>query len=191
MTKAEDFQHCATILDSINEGVVTLDTNMVITAINRAAIKITGYSREEAIGKKCSEFFRSSLCAPVCPVREVLETGEPADDLDAEIVNKDGAKVPISACACVLQNEKGKIVGAVKTFRDLTLITELRKELQAKYCYHGLVSRNPAMQAIFETLPDIAASDATVLIQGESGTGKELVAQAIHDLSRRSAGPLV
>jgi PAS domain S-box-containing protein len=191
MTTIEQFRHCATILDSINEGVITVDSNMIITAINRAAAKITGYSREEAVGRRCAEIFCSSICSSTCPVRDVMDTGEAASDIEAEILTKDNTKVPVSFNAAVLYNELGKIVGAVKTFRDLSLIVELKKEIQHKYTFHGLVSRNSAMQGLFETLPDIAASEATVLIHGESGTGKELVAQAIHNLSPRSSGPLV
>ncbi len=191
MTTIEQFRHYATILDSINEGVITVDSNMIITAINRAAAKITGYSREEAIGRRCCEIFRSTVCSLTCPVRDVMDTGEAASDIEAEILTRDNAKVPVSLNAAVLYNELGKIVGAVKTFRDLSLIVALKKEIQHKYTFHGLVSRNSAMQGLFDTLPDIAASEATVLIHGESGTGKELVAQAIHDLSPRSSGPLV
>ncbi|HYS43714.1 MAG TPA: PAS domain-containing protein, partial [Geobacteraceae bacterium] len=178
MTTIEQFRHYATILDSINEGVITVDSNMIITAINRAAAKITGYSREEAIGRRCCEIFRSTVCSLTCPVRDVMDTGEAASDIEAEILTRDNAKVPVSLNAAVLYNELGKIVGAVKTFRDLSLIVALKKEIQHKYTFHGLVSRNSAMQGLFETLPDIAASEATVLIHGESGTGKELVAQA-------------
>ncbi len=191
MNKTEQFRHCATILDSINEGVFTVDRNMVITAFNRAASRITGYSREEAIGRQCSELLRASVCATICPIRDVLETGESTSDLEVEIQHKDGCKIPISINATVLCDERGEVVGAVETFRDLSMIVELKKEIQGRYSFHGLISRNPAMQAVFETLPDVAASDATVLIHGESGTGKELVAQAIHNLSSRSSGPLV
>lgn len=191
MNNFEKFRHCATILDSINEGVVTVDNDMLITAINRAGSKITGFSREEAVGMRCADLFRSNICSSMCPVREVLESGEPAKDLDVEILHKDGGKVPVSISASVLYDDKGKITGAVKTFRDLSLIVELKKEIRSKYSFHGMVSRNPAMLGMFETLPDIAASDATVLIHGESGSGKELVAQSIHDLSSRSDGPLV
>ncbi|HEX8960882.1 MAG TPA: sigma 54-interacting transcriptional regulator [Geobacteraceae bacterium] len=191
MNKTEQFRHCATILDSINEGVFTVDRNMVITAFNRAASKITGYSREEAIGRQCSEVMRANICGTICPIREVLETGESTNDLEVEVQRKDGGKIPISVNATVLCDEKGEIVGAVETFRDLSMIVELKKEIQGRYSFHGLISRNTAMQGVFETLPDVAASDATVLIHGESGTGKELVAQAIHNLSSRSAGPMV
>ena len=191
MTAIDQFRHCATIFDSINEGVLTVDGDMIITAINRAAAKITGYTREEAVGRRYADLFCPPDSHVPCPIRDVMDTGEPANDLEMEMLTKDNSRIPVSFNVAVLQNEFGKIVGAVKTFRDLSHIVQLQKEIQDKYSFHGLVSRNGAMQGLFETLPDIAASEATVLIHGESGTGKELVAQAIHNLSQRSSGPLV
>jgi PAS domain S-box-containing protein len=122
MKTIEQFRHCATILDSINEGVITVDSNMIITAMNRAAAKITGYSREEAVGRRCAEIFCSTVCSLTCPVRDVMDTGEAASDIEAEILTKDNATVPVSFNAAVLYNELGKTVGAVKTFRDLSLL---------------------------------------------------------------------
>jgi len=55
----------------------------------------------------------------------------------------------------------------------------------------GMIGRSEPMQALFRTLEKIAPSPSTVLITGETGTGKELVAEALHRLSPRSAGPLV
>ena len=48
----------AIILESISDGVFTVNSNWQITSFNRAAEEITGISREEAIGKRCSEVFR-------------------------------------------------------------------------------------------------------------------------------------
>ena len=55
----------------------------------------------------------------------------------------------------------------------------------------GLVGESPAMEAVYETVRKVAPTDANVLVLGENGTGKELVARAVHDLSRRAAGPFV
>jgi transcriptional regulator with PAS, ATPase and Fis domain len=84
-----------------------------------------------------------------------------------------------------LKNERGQIIGGVETFRDLSAIEELKKELSQKYTLGDIISKNHLIQDIFNILPNIAESDSTVLIQGASGTGKELLAKAIHNLSRR------
>jgi transcriptional regulator with PAS, ATPase and Fis domain len=90
-----------------------------------------------------------------------------------------------------LKNEKGEIIGGVETFRDLSTIEELKKELSQKYTLGDIISKNHLILDIFNILPNISESDSTVLIQGASGTGKELFAKAIHNLSRRKTKPLV
>jgi transcriptional regulator with PAS, ATPase and Fis domain len=79
----------------------------------------------------------------------------------------------------------------VETFRDLSAIEELKKELRQQYTFQDIVSKNHTIQEIFQILPDIAESDSTVLIQGPSGSGKELFAKAIHNLSLRKDNPFI
>jgi len=82
-------------------------------------------------------------------------------------------------------------LGGVETFRDLSTIEELKKELSQKYTLGDIISKNHKIHEIFNILPNIADSDSTVLIQGGSGTGKELFAKAIHNLSRRKTKPFI
>ncbi len=179
------------ILDSIAEGVFTVDSDWRITSFNRAAETITGTPRDEAIGKHCYEVFRASICENACALRETMETGETQVNRQGFIVNADGDRVPIDISTALLRNESGHVIGGVETFRDLSLVEELRKEITRRYTFADLVSKSRLMQEIFDILPDIAESDSTVLIEGESGTGKELVALAIHNLSYRKEKPLV
>ena len=90
-----------------------------------------------------------------------------------------------------MKNERGQIIGGVETFRDLSAIEELKKELSQKYTLGDIISKNHLIHDIFNILPNIAESDSTVLIQGASGTGKELFAKAIHNLSRRKTKPFI
>ena len=84
-----------------------------------------------------------------------------------------------------------KTVGGVETFRDLSDIEELRRELTRQYSFGDIISKNHEIVKLFGVLPDIARSSSTVLIEGPSGTGKELFARAIHSCSERSEGPYV
>ena len=179
------------ILDSIADGVFTVDRNWKITYFNRAAQEITGISRDEALGRRCSDVFRASICEEGCCLRQTLETGEPGLHKSAYIVRHDGKRLPISISTAVLKDEQGKVVGGVETFRNLSVVETLRKELKQRYTFHDIVSKNKQMQELFDILPQVALSDSTVLIEGESGTGKELFARAIHDLSHRRQNPLV
>lgn len=179
------------ILDSVADGVFSVDDQMLIQSFNRAAEEITGFSVDEALGKPCYEVFRSDVCVTACPLREAIETGVSVVNRDVEITDRSNRKRQISVSASVLADSDGRVLGGVETIRDLSIIYSLKNELKEKYTFKHLVSRNPVMRRLFDVMADIAASEATVFLQGESGTGKELFAQAIHDLSPRRNGPMV
>ena len=179
------------ILESISDGVFTIDEKWRITSFNRAAEEITGISREDAIGKPCSEVFRSNMCEGDCALRRTMDTGVPIVNKSGYIVDFKGRRIPISVSTALLMDENGKLMGGVETFRDLSLVEELRKEISKSFQMGDLVSRSPSMQKVFEILPQVAASTSTVLLQGETGTGKELLARTIHNLSPRRDKPFV
>ena len=173
------------ILDSINEGVFTVDLDWRITAFNQAAERITGVDQHEALGKPCCEVFRASICESACVLRRTLTTGKPIVNATAHIVSHTGQRIPIRISTALLKGADGAVIGGVETFQDLSQIEQLQKELEARYTFEDIVGRSAAMTSLFEILPQIAETDSTVLIEGASGTGKELVARAIHNLSRR------
>jgi PAS domain S-box-containing protein len=179
------------ILDSIADGVFTVDRDWRVRSFNRAAEVITGVTRSEAIGRRCWEVFRASICESACALKQTMESGRPVIDRRVYIVRADGRRVPISVSTALLKDGSGEIVGGVETFRDLSVEEELRRELRNTYSFEEMISKSAAMQRIFDLLPDVAESGSTVLIRGESGTGKELLARAIHNLSPRKDGPLV
>ncbi|MEJ5376473.1 MAG: sigma 54-interacting transcriptional regulator [bacterium] len=179
------------ILDSIADGVFTVDQDGRITSFNRAAEQITGFSRHEAIGQFCHEIFRANICFEDCPLRRTAQTQERIVNLEVNILNRENREVPISISTAQIRDQKGRVIGAVETFRDLSLIHQLQEEISGRYRFQDIVSRSKSFSRIFQVLPDIALSDATVLLHGESGTGKELFASAIHQLSRRKKGPFI
>jgi PAS domain S-box-containing protein len=179
------------ILDSIADGVFTIDLDWRVTSFNAAAERITGIPREEAVGKFCAEVFRATVCEESCVLRRTMESGSQIVNEEISIVRSDGETIPVSISTALLRDEGGDVVGGVETFRDLSLIKELRRELSASHTFHDIISKNHRMQGLFDIMPDLAESESTVLIVGDSGTGKELFARAIHDLSSRSEGPIV
>lgn len=179
------------ILDSITEGVFTIDRNWRITSFNRAAEEITGTPRQQAIGQSCKEILRANICEGDCALKETIETGAPIVNKPVMILDSNGKQKPISITTATLKNESGKIIGGVETFRDLTRIEQLRKQIRQDYQYEDIISRSHRMQELFNILPEIADSSSTVLIEGESGTGKELFARAIHNTSARHKKPFI
>jgi PAS domain S-box-containing protein len=179
------------ILDSIADGVFTVDQDWKITSFNKAAEEITGISREEAIGQRCCDVFRASICETNCALRETFKTGNQVINKAVYIIDAEGSRIPISVSAALLKGRDGGIIGGVETFRDMSAIEELQRELDKKYSFQDIISKNNEMLKIFDVLPSIAESDSTVLIEGESGTGKELIARAIHNLSYRKNKPFI
>jgi PAS domain S-box-containing protein len=172
------------ILDSIHDGVFTIDADFRITSFNASAERITGMPRSKAVGKKCYEVFRASVCQTDCALKRTLKTGRPLRRMRVDILDAAMHTVPIEVSTAVLRRGQSW-VGGIEIFRDVSETEALREELGGKQQYRNIIGDSPAMQDIFRVLPDIAQSDAPVLIEGPSGTGKELFAQAIHELSSR------
>jgi PAS domain S-box-containing protein len=179
------------ILESISDGVFTVDRDWRITSFNRAAEHITGIPRREAVGQVCSDVFRCSMCEAECALGETLETERPIIGKSGYIISSEGQRIPISVSTAVLRDADGRIIGGAETFRDLSEVEALRRELEGRFRLGDLVSRSPLMQRILEVLPAVAASPSTVLIVGETGTGKEVIAKTIHSLSPRQNGPFI
>ncbi len=108
------------ILQSMEAGVITIDKNSRITSFNRSAEEITGFKREEVMGKECCEILNSELCSDFCPLEEVLETGEPVYNYEIKFTNKAGDEVPVNITASPLRTSNNEIIGIVENFRDLT-----------------------------------------------------------------------
>ncbi|MEE4314807.1 MAG: sigma 54-interacting transcriptional regulator [Desulfofustis sp.] len=179
------------ILDSIADGVFTVDRNWKITSFNLAAEIITGWEREDAIGSYCSDVFHSSICGKNCAIAESLYKGRPVTNRSITIIDADGKNKSISISASPLVDVVGNVIGGVETFRDLSVEETLRKQLLQRYTFDEIISKSPAMQRYFQILPDIATSDSTVLLLGESGTGKGVMAEAIVNASTRKDKPFV
>ena len=179
------------ILDSIADGVFTIDTEKNITSFNKAAERITGIARKHAIGQKCFDVLHANICQSACALEKTLKTGKEIIDLPINILNSESKTIPVSISTAVLKDKKGKVIGGVETFRDLSSLEELKKEISKQYTFQDIISKDHEIQKIFDVLPDIAESDSTVLIQGPSGSGKELFARAIHNLSNRKEKPYI
>jgi len=187
----EDTRFYEIILDSIADGVFTVDQDWRITSFNRAAERITQVPAERAIGQRCSDVFHADICESSCALRETMETGKELIDRPARILDDHGRAVPISISTAVLRGPDGALLGAVETFRDLSALEQLRREIRHQYTFEDIVGKSQALQRVFGLLPDIAESDTSVLIEGSSGSGKELLARAVHNLSPRRKQPFI
>lgn len=190
---ADNVQHREqnVILDSISEGVFTVDSDWRITSFNRAAEEITGIQREKAIGQQCRDVLRADVCETDCTLQQTMKTGKPIMNKAVHIIDAQGKRRAITISTALLKDEAGKVIGGVEMFRDMSMVEQLRKEIEGRYSCEDIISQSHKMQNLFAVLPNIAESNTAVLIEGESGTGKELFARAIHNLSFRRDKPFV
>lgn len=178
-------KHFEFILDSIADGVFTVDVDHTITYFNHAAEKITGIPAEKALGQKCFDVFRANICQTHCALSKTLDSGKQQINLHIDILDNQGRNVPVSVSTSVLKDADGNIIGGAEIFRDLSAMERLRREIDQHYRFEDIISKNHEIRRILDILPDIAVSGSTVLIEGSSGSGKELFAKALHTLSER------
>jgi PAS domain S-box-containing protein len=179
------------IFDTIPQGIFTVNSRGLITSFNRAAEHMTGYPEQEVLGRPCREVFRADMCEYHCPLKRSIETGEKIEAWQVTVTTRDGRRLPIAISTGALVNDKGRVIGGVEMFRDISTEEELKKRLYHSYGFEDIVTKSPAMKTLLDMLPMVANSQSTVLIQGESGTGKELVARAIHNYGPRRDKPFV
>lgn len=179
------------IFNSNIEGTFTIDNDWFITSFNQSAEKITGFKASEAIGKKCRDIFKSTLCGNGCHMEQTMQKEKSTIGNELEIINKQGNKVPIKVNSGILLDNRNQKIGAVETFIDLTELKNLSSHIKQKLNYDTIIGKNKEMDKIYNLIDSVAQTDSTVLITGESGTGKELFARAIHLNSSRFAAPFI
>lgn len=178
------------ILESISDGVFTINNEWKITSFNRAAEEITQINRIEAIGRPCYEVFKSNMCERNCPLEETFANGQPIINRIGYIVDPSGKKIPISVSSALLKDKEGNVIGGTETFRDLSELERLRRN-RSRQQLGDYGTNAPVMQQLIETLLAVAPSSSTVLITGETGTGKEVFSRLLHQESPRREGPFV
>jgi PAS domain S-box-containing protein len=178
------------IINSISDGVFTIDLDFNITFINESALSILNISELEAIGKKCHKIMDNEKCKSDCPLRKTIKSGKAKINKPICISINNNRK-PISVSTAPIYDENHKVVGGVETFRDLSQVENLRKELKRRFSFEDIIGKSSSMHRLFDLVTLVAKTDSTVLIEGESGVGKELFANAIHSLSNRNKMPMV
>jgi PAS domain S-box-containing protein len=187
----KDPKHLEQILDYLPDGIICHDLERRITCFNRAAEALTGYAREEVLGRDCHEAFGRPFCGKQCSF-----CGEAPDTwtnlgYPLNIVTKTGEPKQVQMAVVGMTDTGGRLVGVLATMHDITSLVGLKFWTEEATGFAGIVGRDPKMVQIYQQIQKVAEHDYPVLITGETGTGKELVAAAIHSESRRHRGPFV
>ena len=179
------------ILDNLDIGVLTVDRGGHITFFNNRAEAMSGFNRGEVLGKSCTMIFGEASSHDMLLFSETIADGRARASTEGEIKTRQGQAVPMRANYMALKNEDGRIVGGLATISDLSLKYQFNSEIKGRYTFYDMVGKDPAIQKIFDIVPVVASSDATILIEGPTGTGKDVLAKVIHNASKRSKKPLV
>jgi len=117
------------LLGSITDGVVATDLDGRITAFNRAAERITGFTADEVIGRSYRSVFSDDIDRAVAQPEVRAVPGEYAAD---ETMTRNGTRIPVGQSISLVRDGSGQITGAVKVFHDLSEITMLREQVRMK-----------------------------------------------------------
>lgn len=182
------------VFDNLDTGIIAHDAMRRIFVFNREAERITGFSREELLGKDCHEVFGGALCGERCSfcgkgILESLNPPEPQYPLN--VVSRAGDYRQVEMSLTWMKREDGTIWGVLASMRDMTDLFDLRMQAGSIDRFAGIIGRDPRMNHVFQQIRDVSQYDFSVHIAGETGTGKELVAAAIHNESPRLGKPFV
>ena len=118
------------IVNSSDDAIISKTLDGIITSWNRAATTLFGYSETEAIGKHISIIIPEDRLQEETIIIESIRSGKKIDHFETVRVAKNGSKKDISLTVSPVKNSRGKIVGASKIARDISLKTENEKQLQ-------------------------------------------------------------
>jgi PAS domain S-box-containing protein len=182
---------CDQILDSVAVGVFSVDRDLTIRFFNAQAEAITGFSKQEALGRKCYEIFRTDRCLEGCSLRMAIAAKSQIVKIRNVILSKTNREIPVDITVSVLLDGDGNIIGGVESFIDDSVRVSLEKEIRGSWRFQDIVGRDDRIRKVFDVLSTVAPTDSHILLQGETGTGKDLIARAIHNASRRREGPFI
>ena len=178
------------IIESLADGVFTVDRRLNITSFNRGMENLSGLKESEVIGRACEDVLSADNCNGNCPFSHILKKGYGLSNITERIARKDGETVPVFMSTAFLKDSKGGIE-LIATVRDASEIEKLRKEINDRYQFSNIIGKSSRMQQIYELIETLRDTDCAILIEGDSGTGKELVSRAIHHESYRRSKPFI
>jgi len=179
------------ILDNLNEGIIAHDLQRRIFFFNAEAERITGFSRQEVVGHDCHDVFGAPFCGQRCSFCDGAPFVRENIAYPLSIMTKQGAPRRLEFRATLMRDEAGEAVGVLAAFSDVTVLRELERRSGETNRFANIIGADNQMRGLFQQIVDVAQYDFPVHISGETGTGKELVANAIHNESRRGGAPFV
>ncbi|MDH3327960.1 MAG: sigma 54-interacting transcriptional regulator [Desulfobulbaceae bacterium] len=177
-------------MDQFPHGLLLFDTSLQIVIFNQYLEVLTGYKREDVIGVRGDAVLRSNLNQHEDPLHDVFETEEKVV-IEGDMINRDRKKIQVRFTVAPLRSNSGDVTGAVVFVEDISLLKDLDEKAHGSPALNKIIGHSRKMQEVFDMLPVVAKTDASILITGETGTGKDYIAEAIHKASRRAKHPFI
>jgi len=174
-----------TLLETTSDGIISVDTNGIVTQLNSYAAKILGVDPRHSIGKHVATVIKRPT-----PILQVLSTGVEYRDHEF-VVEETGKK--ISQSVSLLRDDAGRSIGVLAVLKECKerIVGKRNGTLSAKYVFEDIIGESDTILLAKKWAKIASCSPSTVLLTGESGTGKELFAQAIHNASTRKDRPFI
>ena len=165
------------IIQSLPDGIITVDGQLQVTDLNRAGENLLGLSRQQALGKYCGEVLRSSLCGQECPLKTAMISGEVVTR-EAILQDRQGQKIEVMLAAAALRDDQGNLLGGVESFRDIGLFKRMEHERRQLVGMFAHDLKTPVVAA---------AGLLRRLAQGKVGELAEAQAAYVETISREIA----
>jgi len=179
------------VLEGIPHPVMILDKDFQIITMNRLMEAITGYTREKVSGVHGELVVRSNTGNTRGQLYiQVMKSGE-SISVSGDILSSYRRKIPIQYTISRLQDEDGSNCGLLAVIEDISASSSKEKKAGRDFDSIELIGYSPKMEKVFDMIPLMAQTDASVLITGETGTGKDKIAEIIHQKSARARFPFV
>ncbi len=177
------------LLESIAAPCLVVDKNRIAVFANRAFEALNGFSAARCPGVPCYHVARCGACVRECPVLKLDADAEPVT-VETDMLTFSRSLIPVKLTVAPVKDADDDLAGFVETYYISHKEAD-RSVGESVYSFQGIVGKSPQMEKIFQMLPVLSQSDASVLVTGETGTGKDKVAEEIHNASPRSDASFV
>jgi PAS domain S-box-containing protein len=188
MCHRDNLEH---VLDNLKEGIIAHDMSRRIFFFNQAAERISGYRRQDVLGKDCHTAFGHPFCGGLCQFSDNAPDIPETSENTLSITTRSGESRRVEMSITRMKGDDGEFVGVLTAFRDITDLFSLQLQAGKLTSFGNIIGQDHKMYKIFKHIRDVSAYDYPVHVSGETGTGKELVAYAIHNESSRNGAAFV
>lgn len=169
------------VLDSISDGIISIDRDRSITFINPVAKQMYGWDYPKLTGTKITDLPLDNSDLPDCL------SGKAFHNKKRNIISPQG-RFQFFSSSIPIKDSTGEVTGAIEVMRDMRQIKEMADEVTSpsRFTFSDIIGDSEPIKDAISFAQKIAPSASVVSIRGESGTGKELFAKAIHAESGRT-----